>query len=83
MGQPARAINPIYRQQPAAIRLPEKFRAKEMKTKLQFAARSIAPRAGKRISGSFCICRLYENMIALAIISAETDGRGIVPAGFR
>jgi len=46
-----------------------------MKTKLQFAARSIAPRAGKRIAGSFCICRLYENMIALAIISAETGGR--------
>lgn len=54
-----------------------------MKTKLRFATLSIAPRARRRISGSFCICRLYENMIALAIISAETDGRGIVPAGFR
>jgi hypothetical protein len=75
MCQPARATNPIYRQQPAAIRLPEKFSAKEVKTKLRFAARSIAPQAGRRISGGFCICRLYENMIALAIISAETGGR--------
>ena len=82
MCQPARATNPIYRQ-PLAIRLPENFRSNEVKTKLRFAARSIAPRAGRRISGSFCICRLYENMIALAIISAETEGRGIVPAGFR
>ena len=83
MCKPVRAINPFCRQQPAAIKLPENFSANEVKTKLRFAARSITPRAGRRIAGSFCICRLYENMFALAIISAGTGGRGIVPAGFR